>query len=160
MTLGCAASGPIRSVEDLPEIIDDQQLAEVITAMQGKVFLIHVWATWCVPCRREFPIVSEVARIFKPAQVQILSLSLDEPNLNSVLRALSFSRTYGSTLKPVVVNSKARQLLKERLGRSWNGAIPALFVYNTSGRLVAQRLGLSSGQEICDLVSSALPPGT
>ena len=30
--------------------------------MQGKVWLLNVWASWCVSCRQEHPILVEIAR--------------------------------------------------------------------------------------------------
>lgn len=30
--------------------------------MRGKVWLLNVWATWCMPCREEHPVLMELAR--------------------------------------------------------------------------------------------------
>src|SRR6185369_7467087 len=30
--------------------------------MRGKVWLLNVWATWCMPCREEHPLLVELSR--------------------------------------------------------------------------------------------------
>jgi cytochrome c biogenesis protein CcmG/thiol:disulfide interchange protein DsbE len=30
--------------------------------MQGKVWMLNVWASWCVSCRQEHPVLLEIAR--------------------------------------------------------------------------------------------------
>ena len=31
-------------------------------AIKGKLTLVNVWASWCVPCREENPIIQELAK--------------------------------------------------------------------------------------------------
>ncbi|MDO8939715.1 MAG: DsbE family thiol:disulfide interchange protein [Methylicorpusculum sp.] len=45
--------------------------------MKGKVWLLNVWASWCVSCRAEHPVLNEFAR---SGQVEIIGLNYkDEP---------------------------------------------------------------------------------
>jgi cytochrome c biogenesis protein CcmG/thiol:disulfide interchange protein DsbE len=43
--------------------------------MRGKVWLLNVWATWCVACREEHPVLVELAR---SGQVPIIGLNYKE----------------------------------------------------------------------------------
>ena len=46
--------------------------------MLGKVWLLNVWASWCVSCREEHPLLVELAR---PSMVPIVGLNYkDEPD--------------------------------------------------------------------------------
>lgn len=46
--------------------------------LKGKVVLIDVWATWCQPCRIEFPHLKELEEAMKTKDVAIVSISVDE----------------------------------------------------------------------------------
>ncbi len=44
----------------------------------GKVVVVDVWATWCVPCRREIPALQRLITTYKGEEVVFVSISLDE----------------------------------------------------------------------------------
>lgn len=44
----------------------------------GKVTVLHFWATWCPPCRREFPEFARYAAQAQSGDLQILAISLDD----------------------------------------------------------------------------------
>jgi cytochrome c biogenesis protein CcmG, thiol:disulfide interchange protein DsbE len=45
----------------LPQLQDPAKTFSA-TEMRGKVWLLNVWATWCLPCREEHPLLVELAR--------------------------------------------------------------------------------------------------
>jgi len=45
--------------------------------LKGKVVLIHFWASWCGPCRRENPAIVKVYNKYKDKGFDIYSISLD-----------------------------------------------------------------------------------
>jgi len=45
----------------LPQLQDPTKTFSA-TEMRGKVWLLNVWATWCLPCREEHPVLVELAR--------------------------------------------------------------------------------------------------
>ncbi len=63
-------------------------------ALHGKVVILAFWATWCVPCRQELPLLSAYAARHAAQGLEVLGFSLDGPdNLASVRRvaaSLSF----------------------------------------------------------------------
>ena len=46
--------------------------------LRGKVVLLNFWATWCVPCRREMPMLSSVHRQHADEGLVVLYVSLEE----------------------------------------------------------------------------------
>ncbi|MGJ1264984.1 TlpA family protein disulfide reductase [Sphingobacterium spiritivorum] len=48
------------------------------SSLRGKVLLIDVWATWCGPCRAEFPYLKQLETDIKGKPIQIVSISVDD----------------------------------------------------------------------------------
>jgi len=47
--------------------------------LKGKVVYVDVWATWCAPCKYEFPYMKELNTEYANTDLAIVSLSIDEP---------------------------------------------------------------------------------
>ena len=53
-----------------------------MAALKGKVVVVNFWATWCPPCLKEMPMLSELHTTYKDQGVVVLGLSLDEEGLS------------------------------------------------------------------------------
>jgi len=45
---------------------------------RGKVVLVNFWASWCPPCRKEFPSLGRVRKLFKPSEFEVLAVNVGE----------------------------------------------------------------------------------
>src|SRR5512138_3188386 len=52
--------------------------AKNLSDYKGKVILLNFWATWCPPCRKELPALSEIANDMKGKDFQMIGISVDE----------------------------------------------------------------------------------
>ncbi len=91
----------------------------------GQVVIATFWATWCVPCREELPLLSAYAAQHASQGLQVLGFSLDDPanlpKVRTVAATLSFPvGLLGSPWVPVY-------------GRIWK--LPVSFVIDRAGRL-------------------------
>ncbi len=67
-----------------------------LAELQGKVVLLNFWATWCVPCRREMPMLSKMQREHADEGLVVLYVSLEEPEvLTPFLAAHRFDGVHG-----------------------------------------------------------------
>jgi thiol-disulfide isomerase/thioredoxin len=48
-----------------------------IAAQRDTVTLVHVWATWCGPCRTEFPSLNAMQAAYRDKGVKVLAISID-----------------------------------------------------------------------------------
>ena len=69
-------------------------------ALRGKVVLINFWATWCLPCRVEMPLLQRMAERHREAGLVVVGLSVDRGSEQAVRE---FLRERGVTYPVVVV---------------------------------------------------------
>ena len=48
-----------------------------LSGFRGKVVLLNVWATWCVPCRKEMPALDRLQQMLGGPDFQVVALSID-----------------------------------------------------------------------------------
>ncbi len=46
-------------------------------SLRGKVFLVNVWATWCVPCREEMPTLDALQAELGSDHFEVVAFSID-----------------------------------------------------------------------------------
>jgi thiol-disulfide isomerase/thioredoxin len=54
-----------------------------LAALKGKVVLLDIWASWCVPCKEEMPLLDEMAGRLRRRGVEIIAVSVDEDRANA-----------------------------------------------------------------------------
>lgn len=74
------------SPRELPELrFQDGERAERILAdFRGKVVLLNVWATWCVPCRKEMPMLDRLQAQLGGSDFEVVALSIDRAGISVV----------------------------------------------------------------------------
>jgi peroxiredoxin len=99
---------------------------------RGKVVLLNFWATWCVPCREEMPAMERLFRRFSGDGLVVLAVSVDAQGAAAVTPFLDTQRlTYPVGLDPGMTLARRYQVR----------ALPATFLVDRRGRLVASALG-------------------
>jgi len=49
-----------------------------LTNKKGNIMILNFWATWCVPCKKEMPSLSELSKLYP--EVTIYPINLEKPN--------------------------------------------------------------------------------
>jgi cytochrome c biogenesis protein CcmG, thiol:disulfide interchange protein DsbE len=55
-----------------------------VASYRGRVLLLDVWASWCVPCKQELPMLNAMADRLKQRGIEILAVSVDQQRGNVV----------------------------------------------------------------------------
>src|SRR3990167_6726643 len=58
-------------------VVDSNGKKIGINEYRGKVVILHFWATWCKPCKKEFPLFEKLYQGFKEKDVVFLFVSID-----------------------------------------------------------------------------------
>ena len=58
---------------------DLEGIPQSLSQWQGKILVVNLWATWCLPCREEMPGFSRLQRRFAANDVQFVGIGIDSP---------------------------------------------------------------------------------
>src|SRR5260370_21167228 len=61
-----------------PKLIDVQAYQKLLKQYHGKALLVTFWATWCEPCRDEYPMLNELAKQYAPQGLKVVVIGMDE----------------------------------------------------------------------------------
>jgi thiol-disulfide isomerase/thioredoxin len=50
-----------------------------ISEWDGKALIINFWASWCIPCLREIPLLNQLSAEYADKDLQILGIAVDSP---------------------------------------------------------------------------------
>lgn len=134
------------------EIITVEELKELIKNRNGKPLLINAWATWCAPCREEFPDLVKIANEYY-GQIDVVGISVDFPEeIDS--KIIPFLKKQNADFKNYVIKVIEPEDFINLLNESWSGAIPATFIYNVKGNQVRYLIGQQSFEEFKKVIEN------
>jgi thiol-disulfide isomerase/thioredoxin len=122
------------------------ELNEIIKNREGKVLLINIWATWCVPCKEEFPDLIKISDKYGE-QIELIGISIDYPDEVESKIIPFLNRLEPNFINYVNVESDAEKFINN-LNQDWSGAIPATFFYDSKGKQFLFYEGKLSFEEI------------
>lgn len=115
-------------------VIDFKTLKSRYTNHSDTSYVIHFFASWCVPCLKEMPILTSYAERKKKTKTVLLLVSLDlvkdgERVLEELIRKHNIQQ-------PVyLLNETNGNTWIGKMDRTWTGSIPATFVVNNKKRM-------------------------
>ena len=117
-----------------------------LAGLRGRPTLVNVWASWCVPCRAELPMLGEFAS--SQSSVRVLGVdALDDP-----ASALSLLIAAG-----VHYPSARDDLGATKAGAHWGSGLPVTLLVDAQGAVVFEQHGaFADVQQIRDLVATQL----
>ena len=119
------------------ETIDGQKFTLSESLKTHDLVLINLWATWCGPCRYEFPFL-EAAWERYGSRVDVIALSVENGDTMSVLR--SFAQENSLTF-PIGRDDN------NLFGTIGGSAIPTTLIVNRDRTVVAVEIGAQSSVE-------------
>jgi cytochrome c biogenesis protein CcmG, thiol:disulfide interchange protein DsbE len=98
-------------------------------AFRGKVSLVNVWASWCVPCHDEAPLLTALG---KDKRLQLIGINYkDQPE-----NARRFLGRYGNPFSSVGVDANGRAAIE------WGVyGVPETFIVGREGTIVFKLVG-------------------
>lgn len=121
---------------DLPALNDE--------AIKGKLTLLNVWASWCVPCRQEHPFLVDLA---KDERLNIVGLNYKDKPFN----AAQFLTGLGNPYTAVGVDSTGEATI------DWGVyGVPETFVISPDGTIIYKHIGPITDAALADKIMPVL----
>ena len=98
----------------------------------GQVTLVNVWATWCIPCRKEMPAMQELYDRHKDQGFRIAAVSIDEGSLDDVRM---FVNELGLSFD--ILHDKSGRI--EQIYRTTG--VPESFLVDKDGTIIRRQIG-------------------
>jgi thiol-disulfide isomerase/thioredoxin len=135
--------------------VDAPALHKKILKSRGKVVVVNVWATWCVPCIEEFPDLLRLRTTFEAQGLEMIFVSADSPKR---LRqdVYPFLKKMKVTFPTYIKETQDDEGFINALSREWRGALPATFIYDRKGKLIHTLLDAQSFKDLSSLVEPLL----
>lgn len=113
-------------------VVTGPQLRAEIAASGRKATVVNVWASWCGSCKKEIPMLLELARGLSSEGVTLVLVSADEPSSRD--KAVELLRADGADLPSRVLGGGV-DAFRHAIDERWQGAIPATFLLDASAKV-------------------------
>src|ERR1700716_1995564 len=116
--------------------------------------LINFWATWCDGCREEFPDLVKIDNDYRD-KLNFVSISLDEvTEIKTTVPA--FLKTMKAQMPVVLLNVKDPEPAIHAVDATWDGALPATYLYDKDGKIVFKYFGAIKPGDLRSAIDKAL----
>ncbi len=118
--------------------IDTAKL-ETLLKPTGRPLLINFWATWCDPCREEFPDLVKIDADYK-GKLDLITISLDE--LAEIDRDVpKFLAAVKAEMPAYLLKAADDDAAIRLVSKDWSGNLPLTLLIDANGSVAYQRNG-------------------
>ena len=105
-----------------------------------KPLLVNFWATWCVPCRAEFPELVKIDNDYK-GKIDFITVSFDEvAELETGVP--DFLTKMKATMPTFLLKTSDEETAIKTISKDWQGGLPFTILYNQKGEAIFTQQGL------------------
>ncbi len=101
--------------------------------------IIIFWATWCLPCKKEFPALQELKQKYKNKDIQIIAISVDSPRSLAKVKMFTKSHSYDFVYLVDPSGDVSNKLLVKE--------VPHTMLADKTGKVVYSLTGYRKGDE-------------
>jgi len=115
-----------------------------LNEMRGNVVLVNFWASWCIPCRQEHPILIDAARQYMNKGVRFVGITYNDAPDDSRRWLAELGQAY-----PSLVDQGARTAIDYGIT-----GVPETFILDKNGVVAFKKFGPITAEEITQKLDS------
>ncbi|MDQ3087317.1 MAG: redoxin family protein [Acidobacteriota bacterium] len=133
----------IAQVNPLPKVtaVDTVALTNLLKreGENAKPLLINFWATWCDPCREEFPDLVKIDADYR-GKIDFITISLDDvEDINGIVP--KFLAAMKAEMPAYLLSTDNEEAAIGSVSKDWQGGLPFTLLLNEKGEIVYNRQG-------------------
>ena len=135
--------------------IDAEALKGLITQQRETPLLVNFWATFCDPCRAEFPDLVKIDRDYRPRALEFVTISLDDMS-DIKTEVPKFLDAMKATMPAYLLNVPDPEPAINFVDPRWQGNLPATYLYNEKGEVVYRHVGRVNPAELREAIEKVV----
>jgi thiol-disulfide isomerase/thioredoxin len=121
------------------KVVDEIGLKGLLVPKGDKPLLVNFWATWCEPCREEFPDLVRLDNEFK-GKIDFITVSLDDlADIEGPVKR--FLAGMKAQMPAYVLKTADEAAVIPTVSKEWAGGMPFTILYHPKGTAVYERQG-------------------
>jgi len=125
-------------------------------SVAGRPLLINFWATWCVPCREEFPDLVRLRSDYPADKLGFALVSLDDPSEIEGTVPAFLAEMRAGAFASYLLNADDPDAAINLIDPTWHGELPATFLFDRAGNVVYKHKGRVKVPELTAALDAAL----
>ena len=137
----CANAQSATDTRTVKPVVTKVDAKEMLAALspKGRPLLVNFWATWCDPCREEFPDLVRIAGEYS-GKLDVVTISLDDPaELETAV--VPFLAEMKASMPAYLLSTDDEDAAITSVSKDWGGALPFTIIFDAGGRTSYQKLG-------------------
>lgn len=150
-----AAVKPAPKSASKVRVITADELAALLKPGKGRPLLVNYWATWCDPCREEFPDLVKIDTDYRTKGLDTIAISLDDlAELKAEVP--KFLQLMKVRMPVYLLNVADPEPSIKMIDPTWGGALPATFLYDGRGEMVYKKFGRFDTAELRTAIGNVM----
>ena len=139
--------------------IDTDALKGLLTQQRERPLLVNFWATFCDPCRDEFPDLVKINNDYSAKSLEFFTVSLDD--MSEIKKEVpKFLDEMKATMPAYLLNVNDPEPAINLVDRKWRGDLPATYLYNEKGEIVYKHIGRVNVAELREAIDKVVKKGS
>src|ERR1051325_4368632 len=127
--------------------VNAEEMQALLKRNGSRPLLVNYWATWCDPCRDEFPELVRIDKEYRAKGLDFIAITLDElADINTAVP--KFLRTMNARMPVYLLHVVDPEPTINSIDATWGGALPATFLYDKNGQVVYKHFGRVNTPEL------------
>ena len=120
--------------------INAAEMQQLLRRDGNRPLLVNYWATWCIPCRAEFPDLVKIDTDYRNRGLEFIAISLDDfADMKTAVPR--FLRQMKAEMPVYLLNVPDPDPAINSVDPEWGGVLPATFLYTNKGEVAYKHFG-------------------